>query len=151
MQKGIQRTKVNVEMIGFKYNMSNVNAVIGLVQMETIFERIKRHYENGKYFDKTIGAIPGLAVTRVDPEATPSYWIYTVLSDNSEDVERRMTEVGVSASKLHRPNHLHSVFGPMWRCLPGLETYYRRLTHIPCGSWLTNEVREQIVNALRKG
>ena len=151
MAKGVPRTEVDIERIGFKYNMSNVSAVIGLAQLETIRAHINQHINNGLYFDKEIGAIPGLSVTQIDSEAMPSYWLYTVLSDNSDDIERRMAEVGVSASKLHRPNHLHSVFAPMRRHMPGLETYYRRLTHIPCGWWVTEEDRERIVDALRKG
>ena len=39
----------------------------------------------------------------------------------------------VSASKLHRPNHQHSIFSSTRIRMPGLEHYYRRLTHIPCG------------------
>lgn len=151
MAKGVPRTEVDIERIGFKYNMSNVSGVIGLAQLETIGPRISRHIDNGRYFDKAISVIPGLEVTRIDSEAMPSYWLYTVLSDNSDDIERRLAEVGVAASKLHRPNHLHSVFAPMRRHMPGLETYYRRLTHIPCGWWVTNEDRERIVDALRKG
>lgn len=151
MAKGVSRTEVDIERIGFKYNMSNVSAVIGLAQLETIESRIRRHIENGRFFDKTISAIPGLNVTRIDPECHPSYWLYTVLSENSEAVEQCLAGIGVSASKLHRPSHYHSVFASMRHPMPGLDTYYRRLTHIPCGWWVTDEDRERIVDALRKG
>lgn len=151
MAKGIPRTEVDIERIGFKYNMSNVSAVIGLAQLQTIESRINRHIDNGRFFDKAVSSIPGLAVTRIDPECQPSYWLYTVLSEDSDSVERCLAGIGVSASKLHRPNHYHSVFKPMRRPMPGLDTYYRRLTHMPCGWWVTDEDRERIVDALRKG
>lgn len=151
MAKGVPRTEVDIERIGFKYNMSNVSAMIGLAQLETIETLIRRHIDNGQYFDKTISTIPGLNITRIDPECKPSYWLYTVLSENSEAVERCLARVGVSASKLHRPNHYHSVFASMRRPMPGLDSYYRRLTHIPCGWWVTDEDRERIVDALRRG
>ncbi len=151
MAKCVPRTDVDIEQVGFKYNMHNVAAVIGLAQLETIGSRISRHIDNGRFFDKTISTIPGLAITRIDPACQPSYWLYTVLSDNSEAVERCLTSIGVSASKLHRPNHYHSIFAPMRRPMPGLDTYYRRLTHLPCGWWVTDEDRERIVAALRKG
>jgi len=151
MSKGVPRTEVDIEQIGYKYNMNNVSAVIGLAQMKIIESLISRHIENGRFFDRRISEIPGLNITRIDPECQPSYWLYSVLSDNSEAVERCLAEINVSASKLHRPNHYHSVFTPMRRSMPGLETYYRRLTHIPCGWWVTDEDRERIVDALRKG
>lgn len=151
LAKGVPRTEVDITTPGYKYNMHNVSGVVGLAQLETIGERIDRHIANGRYFDEHIGSIPGLGITRFDAEAQPSYWLYSVLSDHSDHIERLLADVGVSASKLHRPNHLHSVFEPMRRPLPGLDTYYRRLTHIPCGWWVTDEDRERIVDALRKG
>jgi len=151
MAKGIPRTEVDITRPGFKYNMHNVAGVIGLAQLETIQQRIERHIENGRFFDAEIPKIPGLDVTRVDRECQPSYWLYSVLSDTSDALERCLANAGVAASKLHRPNHLHSVFSSVQRPLPQLETYYRRLTHIPCGWWVTEDDRHRIVDALRRG
>ena len=151
MAKGVPRTEVDITQAGYKYNMHNVAGVVGIAQLETIQPRIDRHIANGRFFDVEIPKIPGLSVTRLDPECQPSYWLYTVLSDDSDAVERCLAGAGVSASKLHRPNHYHSVFGPMRRPLPGLDTYYRRLTHVPCGWWVGDEDRDRIVDALRRG
>jgi perosamine synthetase len=151
MAKGVPRTEVDIECLGFKYNMHNVAASIGLAQLETIEFRIRRHIDNGRFFDKEISTIPGLDVTRIDSGCQPSYWLFTVLSEDSEAVERCLIEIGVSASKLHRPNHYHSFFAPMRHPMPGLDTYYRRMTHIPCGWWVSDEDRERIIDALRKG
>jgi len=151
LAKGVPRTEVDITTPGFKYNMHNVAATIGLAQLETIGTLIDRHKSNGRYFDEAISAIPGLSITRFDERAEPSYWIYSVLSDDSEAVEARLNAAGISASKLHRPNHLHTVFAEMRRPMPGLDAYYRRLTHIPCGWWVTDEDRERIVDALRRG
>jgi perosamine synthetase len=151
MAKGVPRTEVDISRPGFKYNMHNVAGVIGLAQLETIQQRIDRHIENGRFFDAEIPKIPGLAVTRVDKECQPSYWLYSVFSDSSDSLEHCLANAGVAASKLHRPNHLHSVFASVRRPMPQLETYYRRLTHIPCGWWVTDDDRQRIVDALRKG
>lgn len=151
LSKGVSRTEVDITVPGYKYNMNNVAGVIGLAQLETIGALIDRHAANGRYFDEHIGRIPGLSVTHFEVQAEPSYWLYSVLSDQSLNVEACLAAIGVAASKLHRPNHLHSVFAPMRRPLPGVDTYYRRLMHIPCGWWVSDADRERIVDALRKG
>ncbi len=151
LSKGVPRTEVDITVPGYKYNMHNVAAVIGLAQLEQIGGLIQRHIDNGRYFDEHLARIPGLAVTRFEPATAPSYWVYTVLSDDADAVEARLHAVGVAASKLHRPNHLHSVFATMRRPLPGLDVYYRRLTHLPCGWWVSDEDRERIVDALSRG
>lgn len=151
MAKGVPRTEVDITEPGYKYNMHNVAAAIGLAQLDIINDRINKHIENGRFFDIQIPRIPGLAVTRIDEACQPSYWLYTILSDDSEAVERCLVGGGIAASKLHRPNHYHSIFAPMRRDLPGLDSYYRRLTHIPCGWWVSQEDRERIVEVLSKG
>lgn len=151
LSKGVPRTEVDIKAPGYKYNMHNVAAVIGLAQLEQIGGLIDRHIANGRFFDEHLARIPGLGVTRFDAEAAPSYWLYSVLTDDSAAVEARLQSIGVAASKLHRPNHLHTVFEPMRRPMPGLDTYYRRLTHIPCGWWVGDEDRQRIVDALARG
>jgi perosamine synthetase len=152
LEKGVPRTEVDITSVGYKYNMTNVAATIGLTQLLDIDTRvINRHKENGRYFDQAIANIPGLKVSTFDEKAEPSYWLYTILSDDSLDVERRLSEIGVTASKLHRPNHYHTIFKDIAGYLPNLDTYYRRMIHIPCGWWVSKEDRERIVDALKKG
>ena len=52
LQKGIPRSQVDAKYLGFKYNMNNVSAVIGLAQLEIIHNLIDKHIDNGKFFDK---------------------------------------------------------------------------------------------------
>jgi perosamine synthetase len=151
LSKGVPRTEVDITTPGFKYNMHNVAAAIGLAQLDHIGGLIQRHIDNGRYFDEHLGRIPGLAVTRYEAQARPSYWLYSVLSDDSDAIEACLQGIGVAGSKLHRPNHLHSVFAAMRRPMPGLDSYYRRLTHLPCGWWVSDDDRDRIVTALSRG
>lgn len=151
LSRGVPRTEVDITVPGYKYNMHNVAGAIGLAQLATIQPLIDRHISNGRYFDEHVARIPGLNVTQFESKANPSYWLYSILSDDADDVASRLTDAGICASKLHRPNHLHSVFAASRRDLPSLESYYRRLTHIPCGWWVTDEDRERIVHVLRRG
>lgn len=151
MAKGVARTEVDIVRVGFKYNMSNVAGAIGLCQLDGIDAAIARHKANGQFFDDALATIPGLTPAPTLAGSEPSYWIYTLLADDSDAVERCLAGVGVSASKLHRPNHYHSVFAPYRRPLPGLDAFYQRLVHIPCGWWVGDAERDLIVDALRRG
>ncbi len=151
LTKGVARTEVDIKSAGFKYNMNNVSATIGNQQLLGVGALVDKHIENGRFFDKALCDIPGVKPAKVISGTNPSYWLYTMLCDGSDEVERRLGDVGVSASKLHRPNHLHSIFAPYRRDLPGLEKFYKRLVHIPCGWWVEERDREKIVDALRRG
>ncbi len=151
LEKGVARTEVDITSIGYKYNMHNVAAAIGLAQLDVISEKISKHVSNGKYFDQNIPRIPGLEVPTFDAEAEPSYWLYTVLSDDSDNIESCLKDIGVQASKLHRPNHQHSIFNQYAGDMPQLDEYYKRMIHIPCGWWVSDEIRQNIIDVLRKG
>jgi len=148
LTKGVARTEVDIQTAGFKYNMNNVAAVIGQQQLLGIDALLQAHVENGRYYDHALGSLPGIAVARFASAAAPSYWLYTLLADDADGLARRLSAAGVMASKLHRPNHLHTIFAPYRRPLPGLDLFYRKLLHIPCGWWVTPAQRLLIVNTI---
>lgn len=151
LTKGVPRTEVNMTRPGYKYNMNNVTATLGLQQLLEIDWRIERHRGNGRFFDAALGNIAGIRPGLVVDGADPSYWLYTLLAEDSDDVGKRLADIGVMASKLHRPNHYHAAFAPFAGPLPGLDSFYKRLIHIPCGWWVEDEDRQRIVDALAKG
>jgi len=151
LEKGVPREQVDITEVGYKYNMHNVAATIGLTQLRSIQDRLTVHKENGRYFDREIAGISGLGVPEFDQQADPSYWLYTVFSDDAKEIEKKLAAIGVAASKLHRPNHLHSIFKSCDGELKNLDEYYRKMIHIPCGWWVTKEMREKIVAVLSCG
>lgn len=150
MTKGVPRTEVNIKVPGFKYNMTNVSACIGLHQLRDIRRYLERHIENGLYFDNAFRNSCNIDVPAYVVGDVPSYWIYTLLSDASKKIADALNEQGIMASKLHRPNHFHDAFKCDAGDLDNLDKFYGRLLHIPCGWWLTNDQRERIVEIVKQ-
>ena len=119
--------------------------------MEHIAPVIARHIENGKYFDQALNSVGGVKICRWDPQSSPSYWFYTVLADRRDDLSRHLAAHGIASSQCHKRNDLHSVFSYARRELPGLDDFYARMLHIPCGWWVSDEDREYICAVLKKG
>ena len=151
IDRAAPRTEVDVASVGYKYHMNNVTAAIGLAQLEHIAPVIARHIANGRYFDQALRGIPGLSLCHWEDRAEPSYWFYTVMADDREGFARHLAAHGIACSQAHKRNDRHSVFASS-RCeLPGLDTFYRRMTHIPCGWWIDDTQREFIADAIRRG
>ncbi len=62
-----------------------------------------------------------------------------------------LTECGIECSIVHRRNDLHPVFRDSRRELPGLDEFYGRMLHIPCGWWVGEEERDYVVDCIRRG
>lgn len=152
MEKGVERTTLDLDVPGYKYNMNNVTGVIGSVQLEYALNNITAHQQNAEFYNSKLMNLKGIEVVQSKGHSTPSYWLYTLLADDSNDVINKLKEVGVMASKLHRPNHYHSLFSSCKRAsMENLNSFYERLVHIPCGWWVDEKVKELIVDTLKRG
>ena len=145
------RTEVDVKTVGYKYHMNNVTATLGLIQLEYIEDIVRRHVSNGKYYDMSLQGIPGLDLCTWDAFAEPSYWMYTILADKADNLQKKLSEHGIQASKVHKRNDKHTVFADSLCDLPHLDSFFARMLHIPCGWWVTDEDRERIVDCIRRG
>lgn len=151
MDRRVPRTEMNVRDIGYKYNMNNVTAQIGLVQLKYLDAIINMHVANGRYFDSKLKQVAGLRTLTWEVKAEPSYWLYTVLVDNVAGFIRHLGAHGIVASRVHQRNDRHQVFAASSRALPCLDVFYQNMVHIPCGWWVTPENRERMVDVIRLG
>lgn len=151
IDRAMPRTEVDVGSVGYKYHMNNVTATIGLVQLDYIAPVIARHIANGKFFDRALHDIPGLSLCNWDEQAEPSYWFYTVLVEDRENFSRHLAAHGIASSQAHKRNDRHSVFAASQCPLPGLDAFYKKMIHIPCGWWVDDAQRQYVADVIRKG
>lgn len=136
---------------GYNSYMTNVAAAIGLVQMRYLEGVVARHRANGEFYDRALAGVPGITLLRRSPRARSAYWVYTLLAERRDELLRALRERGVYASKVHLRNDLYSCFGAPGRPLVGLEAFSARYLCIPSGWWVTEDDRERVVEAIRKG
>jgi dTDP-4-amino-4,6-dideoxygalactose transaminase len=151
LDKNIPRMKNNIQRAGFKYHMNNVNAAIGSVQLKHIHKIVSRHISNGKYYDENLKNISGLTLIPYNKNTEPSYWLYTMKVENRKDFIKKMESCEIMASPLHRRNDVHDVFVKSHCELPALDYFYKEFIHIPCGWWVDDNIREMIVDNIKKG
>lgn len=151
LDKKVSRLMNNITRAGYKYGMNNVTATIGSVQLRHEQEILDRYIGNGKYFDAALANVPGIRTLRYYEGTEPSYWLYTMLVENRAGFIKMMEDNGFTASPLHHRNDTHAVFASSATELPGLDEWYENFVHIPCGWWVSEEERERMVSAIKKG
>lgn len=151
LSRNISRAQADISFVGYKYTMNNIAAAIGLAQLQTLENSLARHIANGQTFDAAFQDCPGVSPCQWSSDARPSYWLYTLLCDCRNDLERKLTERGISCGTVHKRNDLHSVFDSSRRPLPGLDHFSSRYLHLPCGWWVDDETRNRIITAVKEG
>ena len=149
LAKGVPRTEVDITRVGYKYNMHNVAGVLGCLQLEHAPALVAAHVAHGAAYDAAFAGLRRARPASSGPDAEPSYWLYTLLAEDSEAVEAALLAEGIQASKLHRPNDRHTVFAPYRRALAGLDAFYESLMHVPCGWWVSEADRARIIRVVQ--
>ena len=151
LDKSKSRLENNISIQGYKYNMNNINATLGIIQLDLINEIIGKHKTNGHFFDSALKDISGVELLNYYEGSDPSYWLYTLKVDKRERFIKKLSEHGIMASELHKRNDTHSFLNDNPQHLPNLDKFYSKMVHIPCGWWLDDIKREMIVDVIRRG
>lgn len=151
IDKKLTRLENDIKFQGFKYHMNNVNATIGLVQLTGIKKIVETYISNGKYYDEILKNVPGIDLLKYYPGSEPSYWLYTMKVENRDGFIKKLAENGISASELHKRNDSHTFLNDFNEELPSMDRFYKKLVHIPCGWWVTNEDRKAIIKTIKEG
>lgn len=151
LDKKLSRLDNDIQFQGYKYHMNNVNAIIGLVQLQTIEEQIQKFIKIGKYLDKNLSGVQGVETVVHYQNTESSYWLYTLKVDRREDFIKMMNSNGFMASEIHKRNDFHTYLNDFPSKLPNLDKFYSRLVHIPCGWWVTENDCDKMIKLIKKG
>jgi dTDP-4-amino-4,6-dideoxygalactose transaminase len=133
---------------GFKYQMNDIAATIGLANLKMAQHHVNFHRMNAAYYDRALPqAVIGLSYPPLNEH---SAWIYTILVDDPAAFEQQMQEAGIQVSQVHTRNDMQECMpdADISRPRPGLAEFSAHMISIPVGWWLTSEDREYIATTV---
>jgi dTDP-4-amino-4,6-dideoxygalactose transaminase len=151
LSKKVSRLENDITRAGYKYGINNITGTIGSIQLSHMQEILNRYINNGKFYDEALKDISGIKLIPYYKNTEPSYWLYTLKVENRESFIKMLEKAGIMASPLHHRSDTHSVFSDSKCNLPQMEEWYKNFVHIPCGWWVGEKEREQIVDTIKKG
>ncbi len=146
--------------ISDNYRFTNLQAAVGLAQLERLETFVKRKRDMGRYYTEALKGIKGLQLPIVRTEdAENIYWVYGLLLDkdipaDNRTVQRLLAEEGVGARTFFWCMHEQPVYQKQGlfqnESYPNAEYLARKGFYIPSGLALTQEQMEQVVCKVRK-
>jgi perosamine synthetase len=97
--------------IGFNYRLTNLQAAVGLAQLECIDRFIARKRILAQRYREAVAGIEGVTLMPQPEDVTSTWWLFTVLLPESttlarrQEIVRRLNEQGIGVRPLWRPAH----------------------------------------------
>ncbi len=140
--------------IAYNYRMTNVQAAIGLAQLEQIDNMLAIRRRNAGYYNRYLAEVPGLTLPPETDWATNVYWMYSVIVEDEFGMERdelrpKLHEAGIDTRPFFYPVHTLPMYNTS-QSLPVAEDLGRRGINLPSGATLTLEQIDYICDTIRR-
>jgi perosamine synthetase len=142
--------------VGYNYRLTNIQAALGIAQLEQIDNFIARKRAIARAYEKAFSDLPGLTSMPSPANCEPTYWLYTILLGKETTLEERkafirgLNERGVGAR-------------PLWHTIHDLPPYrssqayqiqhsvrmYERGVSLPSGVGLSAEDQQKCIEVLK--
>ena len=102
--------------IGYNYRMTNLQAAIGLAQLEKIDEFVEARRRNAKLYNKLLRDVKGITLPPEKEWAKNVYWMYSILINEEEfgmsrdELMKSLGEKGIETRPFFVPMHQQPVF-----------------------------------------
>jgi len=149
----------DVVYAGYKYNMMDLQAAIGIHQLERINKYWERRQQIWNKYNEAFGDLPVILPARIESHTRHSYHLYTLLLDvdrlkiSRDEFLSKMTGrhigVGVHYMALNLLTHYQKTYGYRRGDFPNSEWIADRTVSIPLSPKLTDEDIDYVINAVK--
>ena len=149
-----------VEEPGFKYNMMDLQAAIGIHQLARLEENYKRRAEIWNDYNEAFADLPITLPTPPEPDTRHAYHLYTILVDGGkthvtrDEFLAQMTDrnIGVGVHYMSIPEHpfYQREYGWSPDSWPEARRIGRQIVSLPLSAKLTDEDVNDVVEAVRE-
>jgi perosamine synthetase len=147
------------EELGWNFRMSNLQAAVGVAQLERLEEFIKRKREMGARYNELFQGVGGLQLPlKATDYAENIYWVYGVVLDEHLPIDaglamEKLAQRGVGTRPFFWSMHEQPVFRQMGLfrnvVCPVAERLGRRGFYLPSGLAITESQQRRVADALK--
>ncbi len=145
--------------IGFNYRMTNIQAAVGLAQLEKIDQFVEMRRQNAYFYNSRLKELPGITLPPEKERVKNVYWMYSIVIEDEFGLTRdqlmgKLREKEIGTRSFFFPMHLQPCFINMelfdGESYPVAEELGEKGLYLPSSSGLTTEQKEYICNSIRE-
>lgn len=149
-----------MQHLGYNYRMTDIQAALGIIQLEKLDGFLKRREEIAKTYDLTFKDVPEVITPQVKKDVTHAWHLYVIqLDSNNLKINRdklieamRAENIGVNVHYI--PVHLHPYYrdnlGFKKGDFPNAEAVYENAVTLPIFPSMTKQDSEDVIESVKK-
>jgi perosamine synthetase len=148
----------DITELGFKYNMNDIIASIGIIQLNKLDDMNESRRRVVDKYNDAFKSIPWLKTPVVRDNVKPAYWLYILRidSNNRDLLMKYLFNDGILANTNFKPLHLMSFFNKYYsdkrivvNC-PIAEREWRKIVILPLYPYMKNMDIEKVISTVFK-
>ena len=142
--------------IGYNYRMTNLQAALGVAQLECLEDFICHKKDNYEFYKDRITKIKGLRLLDFAPKIRPNYWFYSLQIGEDFPLDREELMAFFGERKIQtRPiwgliHEQRPYWGSRSYRIEKAYSYRESILNLPCSSNLPKEDVERVLEVLEE-
>jgi perosamine synthetase len=138
--------------VGYNYRMTNIDACLGLAQLELLEGFIQHKTERYEQYRAGLDGVKGFSMLSFREGTRSNHWFYSVLLPDRLNLDATIEKLNAQGIQTR----------PVWSlipeqcdyarnekyCMEQAEEYRRRILNVPCSTNLTKEQCSRVIDAL---
>jgi perosamine synthetase len=145
------------KFVGFNYRMTNLQAAVGLAQVEQLDRFVDARRRNAAEYSRRLNTVPGIRTPSEAPWAKNVYWMYGIMVDeeeygmNRDQLRQVLADEGIETRTFFIPMHCQPVYWQQFKGerYPIAEDLCKRGFYLPSASSLTLDEIEYVTGVIR--
>lgn len=142
----------DITEVGYKYQMTDVSAALGLAALEEWNETLALRKHLLQVYLRELEGVSGLSVlSKPRPESEHAAWLMTVAAENRKALQRKLLESGIESNQVHYRNDRYSIFGGRLEGYPIMDSLEPKYLVLPLHTKMTEADVMRISSIIRSG
>jgi perosamine synthetase len=138
-----------IAVLGYKYNMNDLAAAIGLAQLKKLPAMNQRRSDIIRRYLNGLKDIPGVEpLLPFEPESY-CYQMFGIRADQRDEMMIQLKAKGIATGCHYTPLSIQPLFAPWGKTCPFVEAEHERFITLPLHADLTDEEVDYVINGIR--
>ena len=142
--------------IGYNYRLTNLQAAMGVAQLERVDDFIVRKREIAHKYNKKIDKIPGIKISQELDWAKSNFWLYsTLVNENifgikAKKLYKELNKVGIMARPFFKPIHHMPMYKKYDANIVQADELWEQGISLPSSVGITDDEIDKIIYTLKE-